>query len=539
MEELLKLLTYDDYQNLDIILDALDTGKSQNVRSDSEILGYIHHAIYLDQYAKPEFRKKLFEKLPSTIQKEYFKKCGISPNTSDDDSLKQTILFEWGPNTQTENFVNYFGYPKYLLPLNEEDKKPEPYKMLFDFQADAVFDTLEKIKTPLARALIQMPTGTGKTRTAMDIIVRLLNQKDKQFQIVWFANSAELLEQAHEAFVHVWSHTGNKPDLEILKLWGTDDAPLTIPKGNCIIFAGYQKFRGLKNTLNPDYVFVDEAHQILARMYEQSLDSLIDHHKQTRVVGLTATPGRGLSDIQNERLVAKFQKHLVPIKFHFKEKEEMYEDIIEYLEDEGILAKNMDEPLYTDFEYDLSEKEWKDLTKIVKGDHPEYREELLKKLANDNVRNTLIIDKLKKYADDGKKILYFSASLEQSIVVFVALQKLGVNAVHVDGYTDKTFRKQIIERFKKTDEISVICNFNIFSTGFDVPDLDVVFIGRPVNSPVLIYQMVGRGTRGVRMGATESTFILAYVIDKIKSRFDGGFVPYKQYGFWSSYWKND
>ena len=253
----------------------------------------------------------------------------------------------------------------------EEEEKPEPYKMLFDFQADAVFDALEKIKTPLARALIQMPTGTGKTRTAMDIVVRLLNQKDKQFQIVWFANSAELLEQAYDAFVHVWGHAGNKPDLKILKLWG-DDAPLTIPKGNCIIFAGYQKFRGLKTTLNPDYVFVDEAHQILARTYEQSLDSLIDHYKQTRVVGLTATPGRGLSDVQNERLVDKFHGNLIPIKFHFQETEEMYEDIIEYLEDEGILAKNVDEPLYTNFEYDLSEKEWDDLTKIVKGDHPEY-----------------------------------------------------------------------------------------------------------------------------------------------------------------------
>ncbi|MDE2588637.1 MAG: ATP-dependent helicase, partial [Patescibacteria group bacterium] len=76
-----------------------------------------------------------------------------------------------------------------------------------------------------------------------------------------------------------------------------------------------------------------------------------------------------------------------------------------------------------------------------------------------------------------------------------------------------------------------------FSTGFDIPNLDVVFIARPVNSPVLFNQMIGRGTRGVKMGG-EDSFILVQVIDKIKSRFIG-FDPYEQYGFWDNNWKND
>ena len=536
MEELLNLLEKKEYQDIDIILDALDPNKKQSVEADPEILGYIHHAKNIDQYAKKEFRKKLFVKIPPRMQQEFFKQCGISSNTSYDDSLKETIEFEWGFNNQTKNFVNFFGYPNYLLPLEEKQIKLEPFKMLFDFQSSVVFQTLKKIKHPLTRTLIQMPTGTGKTRTAMDIIVRLLN-RDEKFQIVWFANKEELLDQAYNEFVQVWEHAGKFDEITIVKYWGQEPKP-AIPKNRCIIFLGYQKYHGSDLKLNSDYIFLDETHQILAPTYEKSLDSLIDFEKQTRVVGLTATPGRGINALQNQRLVEKFHENIVSIKLNDPELDEQYENnIVEYLEDEGILAKVVPLPLKTDYEYDLSEDEWTQLTKLVKGDHPDYSKKFLKKLANDNTRNMLIIDEIKKYANDGKKILYFSTDVQQSILVFTILQKLGVKAVHVDGETDKKFRKQIIETFKKTDEINVICNYDIFSTGFDVPKLDVVFIGRPVNSPVLFNQMVGRGTRGKKVNG-KSTFILVQVIDKIKSRFIG-FDPYEQYGFWDVHWENN
>jgi len=64
VEELTNLLEKEQYQNMDIILDSLDENKKQNVESDLEVLGYIHHAINLDQYSKKEFRKKLFKKIP-------------------------------------------------------------------------------------------------------------------------------------------------------------------------------------------------------------------------------------------------------------------------------------------------------------------------------------------------------------------------------------------------------------------------------------------------------------------------------------------
>ena len=180
-----------------------------------------------------------------------------------------------------------------------------------------------------------------------------------------------------------------------------------------MIFAGYQKFNSLNTKIHPNYVFLDEAHQILAPTYEGILNSIIDFGKFTRVIGLTATPGRGINRIQNERLVKKFYENIIPIRFDDEELDEQYENnVVEYLEDQGILSKVIPEPLDTDFTYELSEEEWKHLTKLVKGDHPDYSKNFLKKLANDNLRNVKIIHALRKYAEDGKKILNSKKSFQ-------------------------------------------------------------------------------------------------------------------------------
>ena len=81
-----------------------------------------------------------------------------------------------------------------------------------------VSKALKKLVHLNARCLIQMPTGTGKTRTAMEIISRLLNE-DKKRQIVWLANKSELLDQASEEFIHVWNHVG-KHQIKVLRVYG-------------------------------------------------------------------------------------------------------------------------------------------------------------------------------------------------------------------------------------------------------------------------------------------------------------------------------
>ena len=112
---------------------------------------------------------------------------------------------------------------------------------------------------------------------------------------------------------------------------------------------------------------------------------------------------------------------------------------------------------------------------------------------------------------------------------------MGINAVHVESGIDTSYRRQLITKFKDTKEIEVICNYGIFATGFDVPKLDVVFIARPINSPVLFNQIAGRGTRGLKMDGTKE-HILLQVVDKVPPAFvDAN--PYEQFNFWDNIWR--
>jgi DNA repair protein RadD len=559
IDELQNTLSKEKFHDLEFILKILISDK-KNIRSifeEDEILGQIHHSTNMSNYPKKEFRKKLFDVSHSSITStwdDYFSQCGATERISDmtefelKENVNKFVEFEWGNNPLTKKFLDVFKYPDYLVPdqdnemLTEEtvfgkDAKFEPLKMLIGYQSSVVERTLKKLENLNARCLIQMPTGTGKTRTAMEILANILNQ-NPNIQIIWFANSSELLEQARESFIHIWNHVGKNP-IKVINAWGSQKIP-KIPEDGVIVFAGYAKmnnFLETDNILKPHYIVIDEAHRILARTFKNSLYNLANFENSTRILGLTATPGRGIDTVQNKLLVDEFHGEIIQIELSDEDKKIYEKNIIRFLEDEEILSKADYTPLPTKFEIDLSKEDSSELKKLIKGDRPEFTLEFLQKLGNDNDRNLLIIEELKKYAESGKKILYFATDVSQSILIFTVLQQLGIKAIHVDGKSNRSFRRQIIKKFKETNEINIICNYDIFSTGFDVPDLDVVFIGRPINSPVLLSQIIGRGTRGPKMGSEKNSFLLVQVTDKIKSK-NTNFNPYEQYAYWDKNWKN-
>lgn len=559
LEELQKTLPREKLLELEFILKIL-LSNEKNIRSifeENEILGQIHFAINISNYTKKEFRRKLFDvsspNIPS-IWNDYFSQLGVEKTISQmtefelEESVNKYVEFKWADDESTKKFVEFFKLPSYLIPDEENEipeeeiiygmgEKFEPLKMILGYQSSIVERVLEKLESLNSRCLIQMPTGTGKTRTAMEILANILNQ-NPNIQIIWFANSSELLEQAHDAFVHLWRHVGKTP-IKVINVWGDKKIP-NIPDERVLIFAGYAKMNNFLESgkpLKPHYIIIDEAHRIIARTYKQSLYQLANFTNSTRILGLTATPGRGIDNVQNKLLVDEFNSEIIQIKLD-EENEKIYEkNIIRYLEDQGILSKAIYTPLPTKFTINLSKEETSYLKKLVDGDRPEFSKEFLQKLGNDNDRNLLIIEQLKKYADDGKKIIYFATDIPQSILIFSALQQLGVNALHVDGKTNRNLRRQVVKKFVDTNEINIICNYDIFSAGFDVPDLDVVFIGRPISSPVLLSQIIGRGTRGPKMGSKKDSFLLVQAVDQIITE-NKNFNPYEQYVIWDDNWKN-
>jgi len=405
-------------------------------------------------------------------------------------------------------------------------KLQDPYKPFKDFQADVFFETQRTIEYPNIKFLIQMPTGAGKTRVAMEIVSAFLNQKEGR-QVVWMADRSELCDQAIEAFENAWSHVG-KYDLKLYRLWGDNTQLPKKIEGTSFIVAMYQKIREpLKRgelPLKADLIITDEAHNVLARTYYETIENLKDFHKkQTRVVGLTATPGRGSGDqIQNERLVSFFDNKIIRIPSRG-------EGAIAYLQSKKILARCKRKPLPTNINYTLTKDEWKSLSKSFIHEYPDG---LLERIANDNKRNSLIILRLIELAKECNHILVFGASIKQSKLLCGLLIALGYSAVYVDGNTPHSYRKDVVEKFKD-GKIQFIFNYGVFTAGFDSPNIDAVVIARPTTSVVLYGQMIGRGMRGLDIGGTEE-FQLIDVVDNIITEVSG---LDNVYEFFSEYWE--
>jgi len=197
LEELQKTLPREKLLDLEFILKVLSTDgkKIRSIFEEEEILGQIHSSLNISKITKKEFRRKLFDvsspNIPS-VWENYFSQFGITKKISEmsDSEFKKNIEkyveFKWDDNDITKKFLEVFDYPDYLIsdkndviPEKEivygENAKFEPLKMLLGYQASIVEKALKKLENLNARCLIQMPTGTGKTRTAMEILSNILN----------------------------------------------------------------------------------------------------------------------------------------------------------------------------------------------------------------------------------------------------------------------------------------------------------------------------------------------------------------------------
>ena len=68
------------------------------------------------------------------------------------------------------------------------------------------------------RAVLHLPTGVGKTRTAMHVVAETLKRYEPAV-VVWLASGKELLEQATDAFKTAWHHLGTRP-VQLGAMWG-------------------------------------------------------------------------------------------------------------------------------------------------------------------------------------------------------------------------------------------------------------------------------------------------------------------------------
>lgn len=505
------------------IFSQLEPEREITIYQDKKLLALLHHAFNIEKYSQKSFRQRLLavasdEKIASFAKSRNIRYHTLE-ETREEEFRNKLAAFSWGNNNDTKKFVEIFDYPKYLIPGDTEENISEdvispsqnPFEQLKDHQVDVAFRSMALIDIPNTKFLIHMPTGAGKTRVAMEIISHFLNKK-KGRQVVWLADRMELCEQAMGIFLNVWSHLG-RHGIKIYRMWGTSNIPAEI-QGSAFIVAMYQKIRyplqkkHLK--LKADLIVPDEAHNAIAPTYQDVISDLKDRReKQTRIMGLTATPGRGSSNIDESNELSRFfDMKIVDINTD--------QGVIEFLQKKRILSRCIRSPLNTNIKYTLTKDQWIEISKSFEREFPDG---LLEKIANDQRRNMKIILKLREIAKNYKHVLVFCGSKKQSKLLSGFMLATGHQSAHVDGTSPKNYRKDVVDRFRN-GELQFVFNYNIFTAGFDAPRIDAVVIARPTRSVVLYGQMIGRGMRGSEIGGTEE-FLLVDVVDNIITQAGG------------------
>ena len=357
------------------------------------------------------------------------------------------------------------------------------------------------------RGLVSLPTGSGKTRVAVQAIVEHMEQANGDVRVLWLAETDELCEQAVQTWSLVWRKLGRKASpLTISRLWGSNEPEER--DGFQVVVASIAKISSILKRDNGDWaasygwlsrpamLVVDEAHRSIGSAYSEMLRAFgavtRSQDIQIPLLGLTATPFRGFNQDETKRLINRYRTRLDEGIFPD-------DDAYTYLQDLEILAK-VDQVELEGTDITLTDAELSEATSFRR-----LSASVADRLGQDEKRNNTIVESLLQQG--SSKVLLFATSVENARVLAALLTYHGVEARAVDAETSSAARRQHIEDFKR-GAVQVLTNFNVFTEGFDVPAVDAVYITRPTFSPNVYQQMVGRGLRGPEHGGSEHVRIV-------------------------------
>ena len=376
---------------------------------------------------------------------------------------------------------------------------------LFDHQRAAAAKVVRALSAPPHKVVLHMPTGSGKTRTAMHVLATHLNSNEPTL-VCWLAQNAELLDQAASEFEQAWCRLGNRP-VDLLRFWGHRNADLMAARDGLIV-AGLGKMYAFDNrdpaTMlrladRASLIVIDEAHQAIAPTYSSILNALHTKRPKNGLLGLTATPGRTWSDIaEDQKLSDYFEGQKVTLDI------EGYDDPVTFLIEEGYLARPTFRTMNSEAGLELSGQDVQELSKAI--DVPDV---LLERLGTDTQRNLKIIAEIEDLMKRHRRVIVFAPSVDNARLLTAILCSRDIEANVVTGQTSTSQRERIIRRFRSNaDRSMVIVNYGVLTTGFDAPATSAAVIARPTRSLVLYSQMVGRATRGQRAGGNTKAEII-------------------------------
>ena len=360
------------------------------------------------------------------------------------------------------------------------------------------------------RGMISLPTGSGKTRVAVQSIVEAIREDGFSNGVLWVADRDELCEQAVESWQQVWRSEGLQGSrLRISRMWGGQPTPLPTADMHVIV-ATIQTLSARIRRQSDKYEFLsefkllvfDEAHRSVAPTSTSVMQELgltrWRRAKEPILIGLTATPYRGRDERQTERLVNRYgSNRLDEAAFSNSDPE----GVISELQEMRVLAK-ADHKTFQGGRFHLSGSELR-LSENV----PWLPQSVEARIAGDAERTRRIVETYRSHVSPDWPTLIFATSVEHSKTIAALLTAKCVSARAVSAETDASVRRRIVDEFR-AGRIKVLVNYGIFREGFDAPKTRAIIVARPVYSPNLYFQMVGRGLRGVKNGGNDRCLIL-------------------------------
>lgn len=397
-------------------------------------------------------------------------------------------------------------------------------------------------REPGKRGILVLPTGAGKTYTAVYWLLKNIISKKKK--VLWLADQGFLLEQARDEFkenillldsalrkeINILLVSGsskhansnqinNSTDILLvtsqtaINAWNSEDKT---DDGN-IIESKFKKFV-VDAAQNEDlFIVYDEAHHTPAFQRRNLLiggsegkTGICQIYPKTQLLGLTATPS--YTDKNRRGWLWEIFKDNIIFEAHKKE-----------LENKKILAIPDYISERTNFNpLILSEKE---IESIVTR-HKEIPYKIIEEIAKNEDRNRYLAQYyLKNKERFGKTLIFvdrwYQCKTIEKYINENANKKIAASIFsYVDtnkniNYINSRTRDQNdinLEKFR-TGEIQVLLNVRMLTEGVDVPDVKTVFITRETNSTNLFTQMTGRALRGRKAGGKKDTANIVFFVD--------------------------
>lgn len=302
------------------------------------------------------------------------------------------------------------------------------------YQNDLVNGVREAWRQGYKAPCIVLPCGGGKSCVLAEM-ARLTTWNGKN--VLFLVHRKELVDQIIGTFCR----------------WGVD-------MRFCDVMMVQTASRRLHKMRKPALIMTDENHHSMANSYKK----IYGHFSDVLRVGVTATPvrlnGDGLGDVNDKLIIGVSAKWLIENK---------------------CLAP-----------YDYYAPQVSDLT----GLHIRMGEYVTAEIEQAMIKKAVFGDVIGYYRKlaDGKKAICYCASIKHSQRMAEAFNDNGITAKHIDGDTPKAERAAIIAEFRKGD-IKILCNVDLISEGFDVPDCECAILLRPTQSLTLYIQQSMRCMR--------------------------------------------